>query len=74
LGETERALKVLRDSVDAGMRVQWMDQVERSPHMKRLREAPGFHAIQDDVLADLGRQLALVRELEARAELGPLAD
>ena len=72
LGYMQRALEVLRASVDSGMRVQWMGQVELSPHMDRLREAPEFGPIQDVVQADLARQLALVREMEASGELAPL--
>jgi TolB-like protein/cytochrome c-type biogenesis protein CcmH/NrfG len=73
-GEIEQALSVLRASVDSGMRLQWMDQVERSPHMERLREAPGFQAIRDVVRADLAQQLALVREIEASGELAQLSE
>ena len=65
-GEMQRALEVLRASVDSGMRVQWMGQVELSPHMEGLRAAPGFGDIRDVVRADLARQLALAREAEAR--------
>jgi hypothetical protein len=56
------------------MRLQWMDQVERSPHMEKLREAPGFQAIRDVVRADLAQQLALVREIEASGELAQLSE
>lgn len=72
LGNMQRALEILRASVDSGMRVQWMGQVELSPHMERLREVPQFSAIRDVVRADLARQLALVREMEARGELAPV--
>ena len=72
LGNMQRALEILRASVDSGMRVQWMGQVELSPHMEKLREVPEFSAIQDVVRADLARQLALVREMEARGELAPV--
>ena len=65
-GEMQRALEVLRASVDSGMRVQWMGQVELSQHMEGLRAAPGFGDIRDVVRADLARQLALAREMEAR--------
>ncbi len=64
----------LRASVDSGMHVQWLDQVERRPHMERLREVPEFSEIRDVAWADLARQLALVREIEARGELAPLSD
>lgn len=74
LGDVELALATLRASVDSGMRLQWMDQVERSPHMSNVRDAPGFSAIRADVWADLDRQIATVREIEARGELAPLAD
>jgi TolB-like protein/Flp pilus assembly protein TadD len=72
-GDTQRALTLLRASVDAGMRLQWLNQVELSPHMQRLRETPGFRAIRDVVHADLAAQLAAVREMEARGQLAPLS-
>jgi len=71
-GEYEQALATLRASVDLGMRAQWMFQVEQSPHMDGLRELPEFSVIQKEVLADLARQLAVVREMEARGELAAL--
>lgn len=74
LGNVERALATLRGSVDAGMRLQWMEQVERSPHMTAVRDTPGFRAIRNDVWADLARHVEMVREMEARGELATLAD
>jgi len=71
LGKFELALATLRSSVDAGMRAQWMTQVEQSPHTVELREHPEFHAIQDEVRGDLARQLAMVREMEVHGELLP---
>jgi TolB-like protein/Tfp pilus assembly protein PilF len=73
-GEIERALVALRASVDAGMRSQWMVQVEQSPHAARLRDAPEYLAIQAKVRADLERQLAIAREMEARGDLAPLGE
>jgi adenylate cyclase len=72
-GDTQRALTSLRASVDAGMRLQWLNQVELSPHAQRLRDAPEFRAIRDVVRADLATQLAAVREMEARGQLAPLS-
>ena len=72
-GKVEQALATLRASVDSGMRSQWMMQVEQSPHIDGLRELPEFRVIQNEVLADLARQLAVVREMEARGELAPLS-
>ena len=72
-GDLERALETLQDSVASGMRAQWVMQVDQSPHMDRLRELPEFVALQNEVLADLARQLEKVRELEARGEIAPLS-
>jgi TolB-like protein/cytochrome c-type biogenesis protein CcmH/NrfG len=72
-GDMQRALTLLRASVDAGMRLQWLNQVELSPHTRRLREAPEFRAIRDVVRADLATQLAAVRQMEARGQLAPLS-
>jgi tetratricopeptide (TPR) repeat protein len=74
LGEIDRALATLRAGVNAGMRTEWPFQVERSPHMVNLLEVPEFRAIQDEVRRDLAQQLAVVREMEARGEVAPLAD
>ncbi len=74
LGDIERALALLRASVDSGMRMQWRFQVEDSPHMARLRDEPEFLAIREEVHADLARQLAIVRAMEARGELAPPGD
>lgn len=71
-GRIERALAVLRAKVDAGMRVQWMIQVEDSPHADALREEEEFLEIREEVHADFAKQLAIVREMEARGELAPL--
>jgi TolB-like protein/Tfp pilus assembly protein PilF len=72
LGQLDRALGVLRDSVDAGMRSQWVTQVANSPHMTSLRETTEYQAIREDVEADFSRQLSVIREMEANGELAPL--
>lgn len=64
-GKIERALAALRAGVDAGMRVEWMGQIELSPHTAKLRGHPEFIPIRDEVRTDLARQLALVRQMEA---------
>ncbi|MEL7450277.1 MAG: tetratricopeptide repeat protein [Pseudomonadota bacterium] len=74
LGHTEKALALLRASVEAGMRAQWQLQVEDSPHTARLRDEPAFLAIRERVRADLARELATVRAFEARGELEPLGN
>ena len=74
LGRIEQALAELRGSIDAGMRAQWVLQVEDSPHIARLREEPEFLAIREEVRADLAGQLVIVRSMEARGELAPLGD
>ena len=74
LGNTEHSLALLRASVDAGMRLQWQLQIEDSPHTARLRDEPEFLAIREIVQADLARELATVRAMEARGELAPLGD
>jgi TolB-like protein/Tfp pilus assembly protein PilF len=62
LGRIPEALAALRERVDAGVRQQWLFQIELSPHSVRLREHPDFAAIRDEVRADLARQLAVVSE------------
>lgn len=71
-GKMDKALATLRASVDAGMRTQWMGQIELSAHSAQLREHPGFIPIRDEVRADLARQLAIVRQMEASGEITPL--
>ena len=72
LGQFDRALVVLRASVNAGMRAQWTTQVANSPHMRALRETAEYQAIRKEVDADFARQLSLIRQMEARGELAPL--
>ena len=62
LGRLAEALAALRERVDAGVRQQWLFQIELSPHSVQLREHPEFAVIRDEVRADLARQLAAVRE------------
>ena len=73
-GKIEQALAALRASVDAGMIALWATQVEQSPHMTKVREAEAFLSLREEVQADLARQRANVREMEARGELAPLQD
>lgn len=73
-GDVEKALAALRGSVDSGMRAQWMFQVEKSPHMANLRGLARFRSIQEEVQADLARQLAIVRDMEARGDLAMLGN
>jgi TolB-like protein/Tfp pilus assembly protein PilF len=61
LGRLPEALAALRARVAAGVRLQWLSQIELSPHSTQLREHPDFAAIRDEVRADLARQLAVVR-------------
>jgi TolB-like protein/Tfp pilus assembly protein PilF len=68
-GRMAKALSTLRASVDTGMRALWMGQIELSPHAAKLREHPEFIPIQIEVQADLARQLAIVRQLEANGGL-----
>ena len=74
LGQIDKALDVLRAGVEAGLRSPWVIQVEDSPHMDKLRETAEFRRIQEVVRADLARQRAVVRDMEARGELAPIAD
>ena len=73
-GKIRQALATLRASVESGMRSQWMTQVEHSPHMKDLRNHPEYSAIRDVVHEDLARQLAAVRDMEAKGAIAPLAN
>lgn len=73
MGQIDKALNVLRASVEAGMREQWVSQIEISPHVANLRETPEYRAIREVIQADFTRQRARVLELEARGELAPIA-
>jgi len=69
-GETRQALKAIRDAIDAGVRIPWWSQVERSPHMVSLRDNPDFKSLVAELRTDMAVQLARVREMEAKGDLG----
>lgn len=73
-GETERALTALEQGIEAGVRVSWWSQVERSPHTVALRESPRFDALRTAIRAEMAAQLALVRQMRAAGALPPLPD
>ena len=74
MGQVDKALDVLRASVEAGMREQWVSQIEISPHATRLRNTPRFREIREVVESDFARQRAVLREMEANGELAQIPD
>ena len=68
-GETEAALAVLREAIDAGWRSGWWLSLGRNPHIASLRAEPAFIAMVEELREDVAAQLARVRQLEAEGVL-----
>ena len=69
LGETEQALRALREAFVNGSRIRWWLWTERNPNLDSIRDEPQFQEILDEVRADMATQLEQVREMERRGEL-----
>ena len=70
-GETQTALAGLREAISAGFR----DRLElESSALDSLREEPEFLAIMNEVEADMARQLANVRRMQANGQLAAIPD
>ena len=68
-GGTESGLDVLQEVVDAGWRASWRYVFDIDPAFEALRDEPRFKLIRTAVDADMGGQLARVRELEASGDI-----
>lgn len=66
-GKPEQALAVLRQAIDAGYRMPWWTQAERSPHTELLRDDLQFQAMMEEIRVDLASQLERVRHTERRS-------
>jgi TolB-like protein/Tfp pilus assembly protein PilF len=73
-GKTEAALAKLRQAIDQGWRESWWFYLEHDPNLDSLREEPEFQAMLEEVRADMRKQLAHVRAMEAAGELEPIPD
>ncbi len=69
LGRRAEALATLDRAVAEGWRASWRSQGLASPHLASLHDDPEFRRILEPVRADMARQLARVRELEAAGTL-----
>jgi len=73
-GETERALRTLRQAIDEGYRAYWRFQGEGSPHMASIKEEPEFKSMMDELRADMVRQLSRVHEMNFTEKFTPAND
>ncbi len=70
-GESDAALAAIREAVDQGFR----DRLElEASHFDSIRDEPEFKAAMAIVEADLARQLANVRRMEANGDLALIPD
>ncbi len=74
LGDTEQALRALEDAFANGSRIRWWLWTERNPNLDSIRDEAEFHALIQEVKADMAAQLEQVRELERRGELDPVPE
>jgi hypothetical protein len=73
-GKTGQALDALERGVEAGIRVTWWSQVERSPHTSALRELPRFKATVQAIDSEMSLQLARIRQMQVQGILPPLPE
>ncbi len=69
LGETENALRALRQALDQGWRAFWWYWLGHDPKLDSIRDEPEFQAIVREIKADMTAQLLRVRAMEASGEL-----
>jgi TolB-like protein/Tfp pilus assembly protein PilF len=74
LGDTDQALRALKKAFANGSRMRWWLWTERNPNLDSIRDEPEFHALIQEVKADMAAQLEKVRELERRGELDPVPE
>ena len=72
-GDTPKALKELRISIDANWRWEWW-MLEKDPIYEPLWDEPEFKVMMDEIRADMAAQLARVREMERNGELEPIPE
>jgi TolB-like protein/Tfp pilus assembly protein PilF len=68
-GDTEAALKRLREAIDAGWTRQWWYYMKDDAALDSIRDDPRFQAMKDEIASDMAQQLASVRKLEASGEI-----
>jgi TolB-like protein/DNA-binding winged helix-turn-helix (wHTH) protein len=67
-GDTPKALKELRISIDADWRWEWW-MLEKDPIYEPLWDEPEFKVMMDEIRADMAAQLEQVREMRRNGEL-----
>jgi TolB-like protein/DNA-binding winged helix-turn-helix (wHTH) protein/Tfp pilus assembly protein PilF len=63
LGDTDRAIALLKEAVDAGWRNNWQFELELDPALAELRERPEYSEIVDTIRADMERQRKLLHDM-----------
>lgn len=70
-GDTTRALKELRISIDADWRWEWW-LLEKEPIYETLWDEPEFKVMMDEIRADMATQLEQVRAMRRNGELAAI--
>jgi len=71
LGDTEQALRALKNAFANGSRIRWWLWTERNPNLRSIHDEPEFQALIREIRADMSAQLEQVRQMERRGELDP---
>jgi TolB-like protein/Flp pilus assembly protein TadD len=74
LGDKQKALSALRRAIDEGWRKSWWYYLKIDPTLESLHDEPEFHAMVQEIEADMAAQLERVREMERNGELTPIPE
>jgi TolB-like protein/Tfp pilus assembly protein PilF len=69
LGDTEKALSVLRTAVTEGWRYSWRFSLKNDITLESLHDEPRFRTIVDELESEMATQLSRVQVLKANGEL-----
>lgn len=68
-GDTQRALRALREAEEAGWRSYWRYQRDFNPALNSIRDEPAFKAVFADIEQDMDRQRAAIANRKEDSKL-----